>query len=375
MSSKGKKPEWVPEDDHHGTYASEVKPGVPGGHDGLPGKGMAFSAAPRKRHAALTADEAIRGILSSNRTILARAITMIESRAATHREVAAEILRGCLPHSGRSIRIGITGVPGAGKSTFIERFGLDLCEAGHRVAVLAVDPTSAVSGGSVLGDKTRMEELSRHPSSFIRPSPAGGTLGGVAARTRETMLLCEAGGYDVILVETVGVGQSEVAVRTMVDFFLLLQIAGAGDELQGIKKGVIEMADAIVVNKADGDNRTRAEIARGEYARVLHYLHPYTPGWTPQALACSALDGSGVAAIWEMIEGFRAQLEEAGTWSARRHEQNVQWFHSLLKDAVLARFFESEAAEALPALETDVASGKVSVTEAVHRLLGGSIVA
>lgn len=370
MSSGGKKPEWVPEDDHHGTYASEVKPGVPGGHDGLPGHGMAFSAKPRKKRRALDADEAVEGILASNRTILARAITVIESRAPAHRPLAAEILRRCLPESGRSVRVGITGVPGAGKSTFIERFGLQLCEAGHRVAVLAVDPTSAVSGGSVLGDKTRMEDLSRHPSAFIRPSPAGGTLGGVAAKTRETMLLCEAAGYDVILVETVGVGQSEVAVRTMVDFFLLLQIAGAGDELQGIKKGVIEMADAIVVNKADGENKTRAEVARGEYSRVLHYLHPYTPGWTPKALACSALDGTGVDSIWEMIGGFRGQLEEAGTWHSRRQDQNVKWFHSLLKDAVLARFFESEAAAGLRDLEAEVAAGKVSVTEAVDRLLG-----
>ncbi|MBB5352472.1 LAO/AO transport system kinase [Haloferula luteola] len=361
MNSESKRPEWAPEDDHHGVFASEVRPGVRGG--------TAVTGAARRRRPPLSAAEAVEGVRAGNRTLLARAITLIESRAAAHRKVAAEILRDCLPWTGNSIRIGITGVPGAGKSTFIERFGLDLCEAGHRVAVLAVDPTSAVSGGSVLGDKTRMEDLSRHPGAFIRPSPAGGTLGGVAARTRETLLLCEAAGYDVILVETVGVGQSEVAVRTMVDFFLLLQIAGAGDELQGIKKGVIEMADAILVNKADGENQIRAEIARGEYARVLHYLSPFTPGWVPQALACSALDGTGVAAVWELIGNFREVLKEKEMWESRRREQNVQWFHSLLKDAVLAQFYESAVAEELPRLETAVAGGRVSVTEAVQSLV------
>ncbi len=372
MSNDGKggyKPEWAPENDHHGTFTSEVKPGVQGGHSSLSGQEMTFSARPRKKRKALTADEAVEGILASNRTVLARAITAIESRAVVHRPLAAEILRRCLPQSGRSVRIGITGVPGAGKSTFIERFGLDLCEAGHRVAVLAVDPSSGVSGGSVLGDKTRMEELSRHPSAFIRPSPAGGTLGGVAARTRESMLLCEAAGYDVILVETVGVGQSETAVRTMVDFFLLLQIAGAGDELQGIKKGVIEMADAILVNKADGDNLSRAEVARGEYARVLHYLTPFTSGWEPKALACSALDGRGVEAVWEMVSGFREKFEAEGSWESRRRGQNIKWFHALLEDAILAHFYESEGSRLLPDMERAVALGELSVTEAVGQLL------
>ncbi|MDR2844635.1 MAG: methylmalonyl Co-A mutase-associated GTPase MeaB [Puniceicoccales bacterium] len=322
------------------------------------------------RKPAISPDEAIKGILAGDRTTLARAITLIESRAPAHRQSAAALLRQCLPHTGKSIRIGITGVPGAGKSTFIEYFGKRLCDDGHKLAVLAVDPSSAISGGSVLGDKTRMEELSRHPNAFIRPSPAGSALGGVAAKTREAMLLCEAAGYDVIFIETVGVGQSEIAVRTMTDFFLLLQIAGAGDELQGIKKGVIEMADAIAVTKADGDNLGRAQVASGEYSRILHYLTPFTPGWTPQALACSAFDGTGIAEIWKLIENFCAQLQRDGTFAARRREQNTQWFQTLIREAVLTRFFETpEVRKNLPPLEAAVADGTMPVAEAIARLL------
>ena len=370
MVEKGAgKPEWVPENPGTGTYASEVKPGVAGGHDGLPGmvlrKGPAVRRKPR-----LTAAEAIEGVLAGDRTTLARAITLIESRATAHQETARAILRACLPHAGRSIRIGITGVPGAGKSTFIEAFGSMLCARDHQVAVLAVDPSSSVHGGSVLGDKTRMEDLSRHPRAFIRPSPSGGTLGGVAAKTRETLLLCEAAGFDVVLVETVGVGQSEVAVRSMVDFFLLLQIAGAGDELQGIKKGVIEMADSIVVNKADGDNIPRANLARVEYSRVLHFLQPYTPGWSPRALACSALHDQGVAEIWDEISRFHRHLEDSGLFESRRREQNRQWFHTLLREAVLGQFHARPAIiAALPDLESRVAAGQCPVLEAVEELL------
>lgn len=371
MVDKGAgKPEWIPEDPGDGTYASEVKPGVEGGHDGLPGMTLRKSAAVRRKPV-LMPTEAVAGILVGNRTTLARAITLIESRAAAHQEAARSILRQCLPHAGKSIRIGITGVPGAGKSTFIEAFGSMLCAQGHKLAVLAVDPSSSVHGGSVLADKTRMEELSRHPHAFIRPSPSGGTLGGVAAKTRESLLLCEAAGFDVVIVETVGVGQSEVAVRSMVDFFLLLQIAGAGDELQGIKKGVIEMADAIVVNKADGDNIPRANLARVEYSRVLHFLNPFTPGWSPRALACSSLNGDGIAAIWEEISRFRQHLEEAGLFDSRRREQNRQWFRTLLREAVLGQFYERpEITASLPGLETRVAAGECPVLEAVEELLG-----
>ncbi|MDR2982634.1 MAG: methylmalonyl Co-A mutase-associated GTPase MeaB [Puniceicoccales bacterium] len=323
-----------------------------------------------RRKGVISADEAVDGILSGSRTALARAITLIESRAAAHRADAAIVLRRCLPAAGKSIRVGITGVPGAGKSTFIEYFGKQLCDKGYKVAVLAVDPTSAISGGSVLGDKTRMEELSRHPNAFIRPSPAGGALGGVAAKTREAMLLCEAAGFDVMLIETVGVGQSEIAVRTMADFFLLLQISGAGDELQGIKKGVIEMADAIVVTKADGDNLGRAQVACGEYNRILHYLQPFTPNWKPKALTCSSLSGTGLTEIWEMIIGFCTQLKGDGTFEARRREQNMQWFRTLLKEAVLNRFFEAKGVQdILPELENDVAEGMLPVAEAIERLI------
>lgn len=304
--------------------------------------------------------------------MLARAITLVESRRREHRKSARFLVRESLGRCGETLRIGITGVPGAGKSTFIESFGLMLCEAGHRVAVLAVDPTSGRSGGSILGDKTRMEELARHPSAFIRPSPSGGALGGVAARTRESVTLCEAAGFDVVIVETVGVGQSEIAVRGMVDFFLLLQIAGAGDELQGIKKGIIEMADAIVVNKADGSNLAAAQRARVEYARVLHYLQPFTKGWSPPALACSSLEGAGLEEIRAMIMRFREELVREGEWEARRRRQELDWFSSLAREAVLSRFFDDPDRRAqLRELESEVESGRLPAMEAVEQLLAG----
>lgn len=327
---------------------------------------------PRKREP-LEADEAIKGILAGNRTLLARAITLTESKAPKHRTIASEILRRCLPKSGGAVRIGITGVPGAGKSTFIEAFGKLLCDHGKKVAVLTIDPSSGITGGSVLGDKTRMEELSREPGAFIRPSPASGALGGVAARTRETMLLCEAAGFDVIIVETVGVGQSETVVRNMVDFFLLLQIAGAGDELQGIKKGVIEMADAIAVNKADGDNLTKAQSARGEYSRILQYLTPFTPEWEPVATICSALNGDGIVDIWELIQRFHSELSADGRLAKQRQAQNLHWFRELLKEAVLAQFRDRESVKAdLPCVEAQVSAGELPVVEAVERILGKS---
>jgi len=371
MPDSSHRPEWTPENADPALFAGKIVPGVPGGHDGLPGSASASSRVPvRRRVRRLTADEAVEGILAGDRTRLAQAITLVESRAPAHRALAEEVLRRCLPHAGNAVRVGITGVPGAGKSTFIECLGLQLTKQGHRLAVLAVDPSSSVSGGSVLGDKTRMEDLARHPEAFIRPSPSGGTLGGVAARTREAMVLCEAAGFDVILVETVGVGQSEIAVRGMVDFFLLLQIAGAGDELQGIKKGVIEMADAIVVNKADGNNARRARLARVEYERVLHYLHPYTPGWTPHALACSALTGEGVEEIWTLVESFREAMRASGVWESRRRKQNVEWMHALLKEAVLGAFLaRPQVADLVDSLEKEVAEDRLPVALAVQRLL------
>jgi LAO/AO transport system kinase len=246
--------------------------------------------------------------------------------------------------------------------------GLYLCERGKKIAVLAVEPSSSINGGSILGDKTRMEELCRADNAFIRPSPSGDSLGGVAARTREALLLCEAAGYDVILVETVGVGQSETAVRTMTDFFLLLQIAGGGDELQGIKKGVIELADAIVVNKADGENRVRARQACVEFTRVMQVLHPFTPGWSPKALTCSALEQEGMEAIWNLILEFREQLTESGVFARRRSDQNLDWFRSLLHQAVIERF-TSENKERIQIVETAVKNGELPVSTALDELL------
>jgi len=316
-------------------------------------------------------DSLAEGVRAGDRAKLARAITLIESRAPKHAPFARDLMERLLPHSGGAMRVGLTGTPGAGKSTFIEALGLMLCGRGHKVAVLAVDPSSSVTGGSILGDKTRMEELSRESGAFIRPSPSGKSLGGVAARTREALLLCEAAGYDVVLVETVGVGQSETAVRTMTDFFLLLQIAGGGDELQGIKKGVIELADAIVVNKADGDNKPRAERARGEYARVFHFLHPFTPGWKPKALTCSALKQTGIDEAWAVIERFREEMTESGVFAERRRAQNVDWFQSLLQQAVMERFSE-EHRDRIHELEAQVGHGELPVSVALSQLLDNS---
>ncbi len=320
------------------------------------------------RRRAPDVDALVAGVCAGDRSQLAMAITLVESAAPKHRAPAQQLMQRILPHTGGAMRVGLTGVPGAGKSTFIEALGVSLCEQGKRVAVLAVDPTSSINGGSILGDKTRMEDLSRHDNAFIRPSPSGCSLGGVAARTREALLLCEAAGYDVILVETVGVGQSETAVRTMTDFFLLLQIAGAGDELQGIKKGVIELADAIVVNKADGDNKLKADLARVEYSRVLRFLHPFTPGWKPKALSCSALEGEGVERVWELVMKFRDEMTASDVFEQRRREQNVDWFHSLLQQAVMQRFTEKNGAR-IQNMETAVGRGDLPVSMALSELL------
>ena len=313
-------------------------------------------------------DALVAGVCAGDRSQLAMAITLVESAAPKHRAPAQQLMQRILPHTGGAMRVGLTGVPGAGKSTFIEALGVSLCEQGKKVAVLAVDPSSSINGGSILGDKTRMEDLSRHDNAFIRPSPSSCSLGGVAARTREAMLLCEAAGYDVILVETVGVGQSETAVRTMTDFFLLLQIAGAGDELQGIKKGVIELADAIVVNKADGDNKLKADLARVEYSRVLHFLHPFTPGWKPKALSCSALEGDGVEQVWELVMKFRDEMTASDVFEQRRREQNVDWFNSLLQQAVMQRFTEKNGSR-IQTMETAVGRGELPVSMALSELL------
>lgn len=314
-------------------------------------------------------DELFSGLAAGDRMHLSRAITLIESNAPRHEKLAGDLLQRLLPYTGNSVRIGITGVPGAGKSTFIETFGSMLCNLGHRVAVLAVDPSSSVRGGSILGDKTRMEQLSRHPNAFIRPSPSGGTLGGVHRKTRETILACEAAGYDVILVETVGVGQSEGIVRGMVDFFMMLAITGAGDELQGMKKGIMELVDAIVVNKADGDNVERAKKTAREFNQILHFVQPPTEGWTPRALTCSSLTGTGMKEIWEMILKFKEETKSSGVFESRRKSQAKDWLHSLINERLQKIFFEhEEIKKLLPRMEQGVMDDRITVTKACDQL-------
>ena len=318
----------------------------------------------------LTEDDYVNGVLEGNRTILAQAITLIESNSPAHLEAAQNILTRLLPKAGRSIRIGITGVPGAGKSTMIESLGSLLCDRGHRVAVLAIDPSSTVTRGSILGDKTRMDSLSRNPNAFIRPSASGGTLGGIARKTRESILLCEAAGYDVIIVETVGVGQSEVTVRSMVDFFLLVMLTGAGDELQGIKKGVMELADAIVINKADGDNKMKAQAAKAEFNRILHFLQPSTPGWISKAYTCSAMGGEGMEEIWDVIKAFRKNAISSGFFQDRRKRQELDWVYSMVHEQLKSRFYtHARVQQSIPEIEREVDKGSLTATKAAKQLL------
>jgi len=302
--------------------------------------------------------------------LLSRAITIIESTRQQDREIAKAILNGCLPHAGNSIRLGITGVPGVGKSTFIEAFGSYLTETHHKIAVLAIDPSSERSGGSILGDKTRMESLASNPNAFIRPSPSSGSLGGVARNTRETMLLCEAAGFDTIVVETVGVGQSETAVHSMVDFFLLLMLAGAGDELQGIKRGIMEMADALVINKADGDNVKNAKRARAEYQAALHLFPPSELGWTPRVATCSALEKTGIDDLWEIVEEYHRLAKGKNYFSQKRQTQARYWLHQTVTEKLHQSFFErKDVQENLTRMEQEVLAGTRSPFEAAEELL------
>jgi GTPase len=307
---------------------------------------------------------------AGNRRALAKAITLVESTRADDQERAQRLLESLLPHTGRAVRVGVTGVPGVGKSTFIEAFGLHLIGEGKRVAVLAVDPSSARSGGSILGDKTRMARLAVAPEAFIRPSPSGGSLGGVARRTREAMLVCEAAGYDVVMVETVGVGQSEIAVASMVDFFLVLMLPGAGDELQGIKKGILEIADVLAVNKCDGDNVTRAERAAAEYRSALRLFRHVSANWDPPVLTVSALEGRGMEEVWATIEEHRARLSASGELAARRRSQQQEWLWSMLRDGLEEHFrARTDVRRLLPELEAAVLAAKITPTEAARRLL------
>ena len=310
------------------------------------------------------------GVRSADRASIGRAITLVESNLPEHREMAQELLTELLPLAGSSHRIGITGVPGVGKSTFIETLGSTLTGRGRRVAVLAVDPTSSRTGGSILGDKTRMTTLANDPSAFVRPSPTSGELGGVTRMTRETMLICEAAGYDVVLVETVGVGQSETVVADMVDFFLVLMLPGAGDELQGIKKGILELADMIAVNKADGANANAAEAAAREYEIALHLTAPASPLWSPPVLTCAGLTGAGVNELWQKVEEHRSILSEAGELEGRREQQNVRWMWSMLDDRLNDGLRSHPSVRTLlPKLEAQVRAGTTTPVSAVDQLL------
>jgi LAO/AO transport system kinase len=318
----------------------------------------------------VTVEQLAAGVRSGERRALAKAITLVESTRTDHQHDAQRLLERLLPHTGSAVRVGITGVPGVGKSTFIEAFGLHLIGQGKRVAVLAVDPSSARSGGSILGDKTRMARLSAAPEAFIRPSPSGGSLGGVARRTREAMLVCEAAGYDVVLVETVGVGQSEVAVASMVDFFLVLMLAGAGDELQGIKKGILEIADALAVNKCDGDNVRRVERAAAEYRSALRLFRPVSPNWEPPVLTVSALEGRGMERVWETVTAHRTRLDASGELTARRRQQQRAWLWAMLRDGLEEHFrARADVRRLLPELEAAVEASRITPTEAARRLL------
>jgi LAO/AO transport system kinase len=312
-----------------------------------------------------------RDIRGGDRTVLSRAITLIESKRADHRHAAAALTQALIPYTGKAVRVGITGAPGVGKSTLIDALGSILTGQGRKVAVLAVDPSSRRTGGSILADKTRMAQLANEANAFIRPSPSSGTLGGVAAKTRETLLLCEAAGYDAVLVETVGVGQSEIAVADMTDFFLVLALPGAGDELQALKKGVVELADMIAVNKADGDNLARAKLAASQYGAALHILLPRSPNWSPPVLTCSAVTGEGIAALWEHILDHRRRLTASGELDARRGEQQVKWMWTMLEERLFAPLRTDRAIKAiLPRIEAEVAAGRVAPGAAVEEIAG-----
>lgn len=369
MSDNLRRPEWCPENADKKFFTTSVMAGVPIRKDKT--HDDTVSAHPRPKRRQLSLQDYKDGVLEGNKTILARAITLIESNADAHFEMAQQLISELLPYAGKAYRIGITGVPGAGKSSFIEAFGTMLCrDYSKKVAVLAVDPSSTITGGSVLGDKTRMENLSRCDNAFIRPSPSGGMLGGVARKSRETMVLCEAAGYGVILVETVGVGQSEVTVRSMTDFFLLIQLAAQGDDLQGIKKGVIELADGILVNKCDGNMVERSMMKKAELAGVLHYLNSPTPNWHPFCEVCSAQTGMGIKEAWNLLEAFRTKLSADGYFEKRRAAQKIEWFKALLEQEILREFYHKDGVKDTIAHYTDLISrSEITAAKAVKNLM------
>ncbi|HEX3035787.1 MAG TPA: methylmalonyl Co-A mutase-associated GTPase MeaB [Thermodesulfobacteriota bacterium] len=324
----------------------------------------------RKRRKQLPLDEYVDGILQGNRVILSQAITLVESALPEHGELAQEIIEKCLPHTGNSVRLGITGIPGVGKSTFIESFGTYLTQKENRkVTVLAIDPTSQRTKGSILGDKTRMEKLSSDPNAFIRPSPSSGSLGGVAQKTREAILLCEAAGFNTIIVETIGVGQSETAVHSMVDFFLLLMLPGVGDEIQGIKRGIIEMADAIAITKADAD-KEKAEHTKKEFQNILHFYPPTAPGWTPEVVTCSSLTNEGIGDIWQIVLKYHNMMKNKSYLAKKRQEQARNWMHETIKQSLERNFYSNEKIKrVLDDIENDIIQGKISSSTAVKKLL------
>jgi len=326
----------------------------------------------KHRKKKLSVEDLTYGVLNGDKAILARAITIVESTKNKDLKKAYALIENCLSKESKSIRIGITGVPGVGKSTFIEVFGKALTSLGKKVAVLAVDPTSTLSKGSILGDKTRMQELVKDPNAFIRPSPSGESLGGVARKTRETVILCEAAGFDIVLIETVGVGQSETAVHSMVDFFLLLKLAGAGDELQGIKRGIMEMADAIIINKAEGDNLKRAQLAKVEFERALQLYPAKENGWTPQVSTCSAIENKGIIEIWEMIVQFLDTTKDSGYFENNRQNQNKFWLMQTIDELLKKQFYRTSAVkEKLESMLKKVAEDKISPFRAAEVLMAG----
>jgi LAO/AO transport system kinase len=323
-----------------------------------------------KRRRILPAENYVEGILKGDITLLSKAVTLVESSKHEHQQTAQKIIEMCLPHSGESIRIGITGVPGVGKSTFIEALGKHITNQGHKLAVLAIDPSSERTRGSILGDKTRMEELSADPKAYIRPSPSAGSLGGVARKTRETIVLCEAAGFNHIFIETVGVGQSETAVHSMSDFFLLLMLAGAGDELQGIKRGIMEMADLIAINKADGSNLEKAEMAKQQYRNALHLFPKKDSGWEPPVLSCSAINKTGVSEIWKKIGEYVSETKRNGWFDGKRNEQAAFWMYETINDHLKNRFYSHiEVKHKLKILENEVLENRISPFSAASKLL------
>lgn len=315
-------------------------------------------------------EELVQGILASNISHISRAITLIESTKPQNQEQGQKIIDALMPYTGKSFRLGITGVPGVGKSTFIESLGLEVIKRGHKLAVLAIDPSSQLSKGSILGDKTRMEKLSTHPMAFIRPSPNSGGLGGVSHRTKESMLICEAAGYDYIMIETVGVGQSETIVHELTDFFLLLMLAGAGDELQGIKRGIMEMADGMAITKADGQNIEKAKLARAEYARALHLFPPAESNWIPEVLTCSSTQNNGISEIFEMIEKYHRHTLANGFFDKKRKEQNIQWFHQTIRDGLIEHFYSNDLIKKeIKTIESQIEKKQINPYQAAYDLL------